>query len=175
MLSQLSYPFSVICLSETKFNSSHPVLNTYISGYHFHSQPSLSMAGGVGFYIKNDLSYTICSDLTISTKDFEAMWIEIASLGGSNVICGVIYRNPHGDLDSFVEYLNVGLERINQHNEIRYTLCLSSNFFQPRILQPTRITDHSATLIDNIFLNSLDHLVISGNIVYDLTDTCLTF
>ena len=39
----------------------------------------------------------------------------------------------------------------------------SSNFFHPHIPQPTRITDHSATLIDNIF-------VISGNIVYDLTD-----
>ena len=46
----------------------------------------------------------------------------------------------------------------------------SFNFFQPRILQPTRTTDHSATSIDNIFLNSLEHLVISGNIVYDLTD-----
>ena len=147
------------------------------------------MAGGVGFYIKNDLSYTICSDLTISRKDFEAMWIEIANLRGSNVICGVIYRHPHGDLDSFVEYLNVGLERMNQHNKIciimgdfnidllksdthsdKFLNVLSSNFFQPHILQPTRITDHSATLIGNIFLNSLEHLVISGNIVYDLTD-----
>ena len=56
-------------LSETEINASHPVLNTHISGHHFHSQPSLSMAGGVGFYIKNDLSYTFCSDLTISKKD----------------------------------------------------------------------------------------------------------
>ena len=63
MLSQLSCSFSVIGLSETKINTSHPVSNTNISGYYFYSQPSLSMAGGVGFYIKNDLSYTICSDL----------------------------------------------------------------------------------------------------------------
>jgi hypothetical protein len=28
--------------------------------------------------------------------------------------------------------------------------------------QPTRITDHSATLIDNIFLNLLQHFMISG-------------
>ena len=47
---------------------------------------------------------------------------------------------------------------------------LGSFFFQPQILQPTRITDHSATLIDNIFFNSLEHNIISGNIVYDLTD-----
>ena len=39
-----------------------------------------------------------------------------------------------------------------------------------RSLQPTRITDHSATLIDNIFFNSLEHFTISGNLIYDLTD-----
>ena len=37
---------------------------------------------------------------------------------------------------------------------------LGSYFFQPHILQPTRITDHCATLIDNIFFNSLEHFLI---------------
>ena len=43
-------------------------------------------------------------------------------------------------------------------------------FFQPHSLQPTRITNHTATLIDNIFFNPNDHFTISGNTVYDLTD-----
>lgn len=47
---------------------------------------------------------------------------------------------------------------------------LGSYFFQPQILQPTRITDHSATLIDNILFNSVEHFLIGGNLVYDLTD-----
>lgn len=47
---------------------------------------------------------------------------------------------------------------------------LGSYFFQPRILQPTRVTDHSATLIDNIFFNTLEHFIISSNILYDITD-----
>ena len=47
---------------------------------------------------------------------------------------------------------------------------LGSDFFLPQILQPTRVTDHLATLIDNIFFNSLEHHSISGNIVHDLTD-----
>jgi hypothetical protein len=72
--------------------------------YQFISQPSLSMAGGVGFYIKNDLFYNIRSDLTISKKEFEALWIEIVNFKVANVICGVIYRHPHGDLDCFMEY-----------------------------------------------------------------------
>ena len=40
---------------------------------------------------------------------------------------------------------------------------------------PTRITDHSATLIDNIFFNSIEHFTSSGNIVHDLTDHLPTF
>jgi len=47
---------------------------------------------------------------------------------------------------------------------------LSSYFYSPHIIKPTRITYHSATLIDNIFLNSLSHHTISGNLIYDLTD-----
>jgi uncharacterized protein (DUF2249 family) len=43
-------------------------------------------------------------------------------------------------------------------------------YFHPQILKPTRITDHAATLIDNIFFNSLEHLTLSGNVVSDISD-----
>ena len=47
---------------------------------------------------------------------------------------------------------------------------LTTNF-QQQIIQPTRITEHSATLTDNIFLNTNREMFsISGNIIYDLTD-----
>ena len=42
--------------------------------------------------------------------------------------------------------------------------------FQPHIIQPTRITDHSATLIDNIYFNSIEHYCISGNLLCDISD-----
>ena len=47
---------------------------------------------------------------------------------------------------------------------------MSSFCFQPQILQPARITDHSATLIDKIFLNLMEHFTISGNVIYDISD-----
>ena len=42
--------------------------------------------------------------------------------------------------------------------------------FHPQILKPTRITYYSATLIDNVFFNSLEHYAISDNIVCGITD-----
>ena len=66
---------------------------------------------------------------------------------------------------------NLDLLQIQSHAETDdFMNILGSSFFQPQILQPTRITDHSATLIDNIFFNSLEHFTISGNLAYDITD-----
>ena len=47
---------------------------------------------------------------------------------------------------------------------------LSSFFLEPHILKSTRITNHSSTLIDNIFFNSIEYQTVSGNLLYDLTD-----
>ena len=67
---------------------------------------------------------------------------------------------------------NLDLLKFETHNDTDAFLnaMLTTNF-QPQILQPTRITNHTATLIDNIFLNSKrETFTISGNIIYDLTD-----
>ena len=47
---------------------------------------------------------------------------------------------------------------------------LGAYFFHPQILKPTRITYHSATLIDNIYFNSVEHKSVSGNILDDTSD-----
>ena len=47
---------------------------------------------------------------------------------------------------------------------------LASNCIIPYILQPTRLTSHSKTLIDNIFSNELSCEEISGNITATISD-----
>ena len=192
MLSELDFSFSLIGLSETKLKVDNDyVANVNICGYNFISEPSISNAGGVRFYIKNNFNYVIRSEFTLSDSNYEALWIEIQLVGQSNIICAVLYRHPNGNLDNFMNYVNSTIEKI--HHENKQCLIMgdfnidllriddhsdSENFintlgsfcFQPQIIQPTRITSHSATLIDNIFFNSIEHFIISGNIVYDLTD-----
>ena len=38
------------------------------------------------------------------------------------------------------------------------------------ILLPTRVTEMTSTIIDNIFTNNLDNIVNSGNIITDISD-----
>ena len=59
----------------------------------------------------------------------------------------------------------------NEHNQTNEFLdSLASNSFIPLILQPTRITSHSNTLIDNVFSNAIDSDIISGNLTATISD-----
>ena len=58
---------------------------------------------------------------------------------------------------------NIDLLNYNDHQPTNEFLdSLASNSFLPYILQPTRLTSHSKTLIDNIFSNVISHEVISN-------------
>ena len=58
---------------------------------------------------------------------------------------------------------NVNPLNYNEHNQTNEFLDpLASNSFIPLILQPTRITSHSNTLIDNIFSHVLEPNIILG-------------
>ena len=63
------------------------------------------------------------------------------------------------------------LLQYESHNSINDFLnSMVSHSFLPYILQPTRVTDHSATVINNIFSNINDYETYSGNITTLVTD-----
>ena len=118
MLPELYFPFSLIGLSETKQQiNKDPISNLQIPSYHFVSQPSHSNAGGVGFFIKDNLKYIKREDLSISDKYFEALWIEIQDDLQRNLLCGVIYRHPKGNLNLFFQYINSVLQKVNREGK----------------------------------------------------------
>ena len=128
------------------------------------------------------------------TKEFEfdSLWNEINRYPYENLICAVLYRHPSGKPEDFTKHLYSTLDKISKEkklclfmgdfniNLLNFEDCqITEEFintivscdFLPHILQlPTRITDHTATLIDNIFFNSNEFFSISGNLVCDLTD-----
>ena len=91
LLFKLSFPFSLIGITETKLKTNiSPTINIEIQGYRFVSEPSLSNVGGVAFYIKNNLDFSIRSDISSTTIDFETLWIEVNNGNHSNLLCGVV-------------------------------------------------------------------------------------
>ena len=173
LLFELDRSFSIIGLTETKIIAI--------------SQQSLSNAGGVGFYIQDKYIFSIRTDLSKTEPGFEVLWIEIENNAHSNILCGAVYRHPHGDITNFMEYLNSSVDKIHRENKIcavmgdfnldllkfethndtdAFLNAMLTTNFQPQILQSTRITHHTATLTDNIFLiSNRETFTISGNIV----------
>ena len=69
---------------------------------------------------------------------------------------------------------NVDLLKSSSHNAVgEFYNTLSSHFYTPYVLQPTRLS--SKTLIDNIFFNSLEYYSNSGNLLYELSDHLIQF
>ena len=66
---------------------------------------------------------------------------------------------------------NVNLLNYNEHKQTNEFLdSLASKSFISLILQPTRITSHSNTFIDNIFSNVIDPDIISVNLTATISD-----
>ena len=121
MLSELYFPLSITGLTETKLKTDQEeILNINIPGYNFLSQPSLYNAGGVGVFVKNGISYSCREDLSSVKEGCESLWIEIQNDAEHNTICGIIYRHPHGNLDSFMTHINTVIEKI--HHEKKNTV-----------------------------------------------------
>ena len=86
----------------------------------------------------------------------------------SNTIDKIIKENKYciimGDF-------NLDLLKYDSHPPTEEILNnLGSHFYNPHIIRPTRITHHSATLIDNIFFNSIVHHTIIGSLIDGLSD-----
>ena len=45
-----------------------------------------------------------------------------------------------------------------------------SHYLLPHILHPTRVTDHTATIVNNILFNTLEFDTLSGNLLTKISD-----
>ena len=189
LLDQLDFHFNIIGITETKItNSSELNFKTQIPGYEFEYVPTPLASGGVGMYIDNTLEYIVLEKC--ANDAFQALWIEIINCNKKNIICGIIYCQ-HNDPNRFMNYLDETVEKFSLTGK---SLCVMGDFnvdllksdtcnyaqnfllschsysLLPSIDKPSRIYNDSATLIDNILVNTLDHQIHSGNIISDISD-----
>ena len=182
--------FSVIGLTETWLKESSHMVD--IDGFKFvHKYREKRHGGGVGLYVSTHLKFKLRPDLNISNENLaESMFIEILRPTG-NIIVGVIYRPPEQNVKLFIDAYNELLDKISLANKWVYIMgdfnldlmkyqrhamtgefleAMYSRMLYPLIACPTRITAHSATLIDNIFTNCLGSQHVNGLIFQDISD-----
>ena len=144
------------------------------------------------------MEFTIREDLSIKYDDCDSIFIEFKRKERTlirKIIIGVIYRPDYVDLDTFYSDLVRVFDVVNNEHKTCYimgdfiidllkfssnnkisnfvNLMYPNNFF-PCIDRPTRITQHSATLLDNIITNDTSAKIRSGVFVTDITDHFLS-
>ena len=102
------------------------------------------------------------SSLSILDFNNEIMEPMLEKITAENKICSLL-----GDFN--INLLNNGLS----NDTSLFFNTLSSHFFASHILQPSRPT--SKTLIDNIFINSIEYKSTSGNITIQISDHLIQF
>ena len=184
--------FDIICISETRLKEDQEILvNIDLPGYSYFHTPTKTACGGTLIYYKNYLSAKILSQFCHSVEGiFESTFVEIKSNNKSMVV-GNIYRHPKADETFITNFLEPTLNNIGKMNKksiisgdfnfdlIKYEShnptqefydLFSSYSYRPCILQPSRVTYKSKTLIDNIFTNDLSCIVDGGNLTHKISD-----
>ena len=130
--------------------------------------------------------------MSISNVDIvESLFIEVTRPREKNIVVGIVYRPPNQRVDDFVSSNNELLDKISRENKIcllmgdfnvnlmnyqhhqltgQFLDGMYSNMFFPLITRPLRITSHTATLIDHIFVNNFFERSRSGLIFTDISD-----
>ena len=192
-LSNLNHNFTFIGLSETWLTESNKEIY-HLKGYNVATAcRENKKGGGVALFIQKSLSYRMRDYLNVLNDNIEAIFVEIEKGEwnlSKNIVVGVLYKPPNTDLEMFVEYLSLILDKIDHEKKLSYIMgdyninllnhdshpntalfldTLYCKSFVPLITKPTRSIGNSHTLIDYIITNNIEELQYSMQGIF-LTD-----
>jgi len=147
-------------------------------------------ASGVGFYILKNIKLHALSNIPPLSNDCESLWLEILTNQG-NFVLAVVYRHPvsnhtlfremflnttrypseHKHLYYICGYFNINLSNFEVESNIKYYVnSLISLSCKLLISKTTRVSGHSATIIDHMYTNDNKHDILSGIPMYEISD-----
>jgi len=192
LLSNLKHKFQIICLEEcwlSDENSHMYQLEGYVA-YHC-LRPEGRIHGGVSIYITEGLTAEHIQDVSVSLPHIETLFLKIKLNKSKTLNIGAIYRPPNADPNMFINNLSYIVSSFNTRDECIITgdfnidlLKIENNDYPMAknlvdamntlslshvITKPTRITNNSSTLIDNIFTSAPMNF-ISGILDVSISD-----
>ena len=197
--------FDIICLQEIWQIKKSELFN--IPGYHpliYKCRRNEVQGGGVGIYIRDNLSYNLREDLSIFyDKILESLVVDICLPSKEIITSSIIYRSNgqhptlsysqqcnefislYDNLTSQLAQLrnksliftdsNINILDLNNDLVNEFLNINSTNGFIDFINYPTRLNGNNATLIDQIFSNIDSNSINSGILISDLSDHLPSF
>ena len=202
-LEELKINFDIIMLTETRQTTPGYIEFLFPEYDIFLDNPKTLKGGACIIVRKNTFEnvkqitnniFDLKNKCNCAQCEIDNVWISL-KLNKKYVIIGCVYRHPKADIgiSHFNDNLNEALKTINDKtisviagdfninllnskNALteQYINNLLQNSFIPCITLPTRITHHSASLLDHILLKTSKNLihtkVSAGNLIADISD-----
>ena len=191
---QRNQNIDMLCIQESWLGEHSHYSQYNIDGYDMYYQSSVcSSHTGLIIYVRSEYQVKQLN-LRNSSVLWESLFLEVTLADGKKIIIGDIYRAPKEEVNiitTFIVELSHILTLLNQMKLPVY-LCgdyninllkmheknLYEEFFEtmlvhsylPNITLPTRLTDTSNTLIDNVFANSAKFEAVSGILINNISD-----
>ena len=189
-LANINLKFDVICLTETWFDDNFNVGNYFpdYTGFHSYRQSGIR-GGGASIFVKKYLNAKLIPELKINCEYLECAFAKIV-IGAKVLNVGSCYRPPNSHYESFFDLLMGKLENLNLTRDsciiggdfnldlLKYDSDnkvssfydgMSSLYLIPTISKPTRITDSSASIIDNFLISNIG-IYTTGIFSIDISD-----
>ena len=195
-LHNLKFPFDIIGLTETRIKSES--IDFPIEELEPFHTPTEADAGGTSLYISVSYKPTRRQDLEsllYISKTLESTFAEFSRCSFHFVV-GTIYKHPFMKIPDFILKLGQVLDKVSSEGKILILLgdfnvdllkfdkdpnifkfldTLSSYSLKPYINIPTRITENSRSIIDNIYISSIPFNAHSGNFLTGISDHLIQF
>jgi len=193
-LSIINTDLDFICLSEIWFTR-YTITNLFtISDFTFlFKLGKIENHGGVGMYIRNSIKF---KQIDLELEFADSLWIEVdLKTSKKKCLVGCLYRSQKFDAISFIKEIelflishknkyfkiiilgdtNIDVNNLNDPISLEYCSALAQSGFENVISLPTRVTDHSQTIIDHIILNPENLNYQSCVLPCDISDHYSTF
>ena len=164
--------------------------NVYeLPGYSSVFNSKNTRSGGLALYLRSEISFQIIEEFNFLLDFIESICIKI-KIDGQDIVLCLLYRRPGSDVNLFLDHYSSIIDKFKNHKCIifgdinldllKYDSCsnvqnfVNMNFekhFFPAINKPTHVTNHSATVIDHIWYNSINDNKLNNRIALsDISD-----
>lgn len=189
-LSQNGCNFDFLCIQETWLSQDDDISQVRIAGYHLlHRGKSASQHGGTAVYIKDKYVAKIVHS-TPKNFNWEGLFVEVKVSENQNCLLGCIYRPPRNlstEVENFISNFSQTIDHLSSHNnpiicgDFNFNLLMleqnphTCDFLDtivslalfPAISIPTRFSNNSATLIDNILVSFTHSFEIESGVLLE--------
>ena len=183
-LSSLAMKFSVVGLAETNVGKDETSSLFKIDGYKsFYNEKieEKSKGTGVALYVLDTFNAIENEKFSTSSPNMESLFLTIND-NKKTINIGTVYRSPNGDNEKFFEEFQMLIEqfpknttsiimgdfnfdlfkRLESAIENFEDIFLSQGLFPLISLATHKVSDKSASCIDNIFTNCIENIYLTG-------------